>query len=38
MGFLGGDQSLLTTGASRVADGIAESIRCFLEEQVAGSR
>jgi N-acetylmuramoyl-L-alanine amidase len=38
MGFLGGDQFLLTTGASRVADGIAESIRCFLAKQGAGGR
>lgn len=30
MGFMGGDQTLLTTGAARVADGIAEGIRCFL--------
>jgi N-acetylmuramoyl-L-alanine amidase len=38
MGFLGGDQSLLTTEANRVADGITASIRCFLAEQVADSR
>lgn len=38
MGFLGGDQALLTAGAARVADGITASIRCFLAEQVAGSR
>ncbi len=30
MGFLGGDQTLLTSQPDRVAQGIAESIRCFL--------
>ncbi|MBX2998720.1 MAG: N-acetylmuramoyl-L-alanine amidase [Caldilineaceae bacterium] len=38
MGFLGGDQSLLTTGAARVADGITASIQCFLAERGADSK
>ena len=33
MGFLGGDQALLTGNIERVADGVAESILCFLKEQ-----
>jgi len=35
MGFLGGDGPLLTGGADRVAAGIVESIRCFLDETEA---
>lgn len=31
LGFLGGDQELLTTNAEVAARGVAESIRCFLE-------
>ena len=31
MGFLGGDGSLLTDGAERVAQGVADGIECFLE-------
>lgn len=31
MGFLGGDKTLLTDGADRVAQGVAEGIECFLE-------
>jgi N-acetylmuramoyl-L-alanine amidase len=30
LGFLGGDQELLTTGADRAARGVAESVLCFL--------
>jgi N-acetylmuramoyl-L-alanine amidase len=30
MGFLGGDGSLLTDGAERVAQGVADGIECFL--------
>ena len=32
LGFLGGDQALLTTDADLAAQGVAESIRCFLDE------
>jgi N-acetylmuramoyl-L-alanine amidase len=31
LGFLGGDGALLTQEASRVAEGVAASLRCFLE-------
>jgi N-acetylmuramoyl-L-alanine amidase len=31
LGFLGGDQALLTGEASRVARGVADSLLCFLE-------
>ena len=31
LGFLGGDQALLTTEAARVARGVADSLLCFLE-------
>ncbi len=31
LGFLGGDQELLTTNSDRAARGVAESIRCFLD-------
>ena len=31
LGFLGGDGELLTTNSQLVATGVAESIRCFLE-------
>jgi hypothetical protein len=31
MGFLGGDQELLTAQQDRVADGIVASLRCFLD-------
>ena len=31
MGFLGGDQTLLTQQPDRVAQGVADSIRCFLD-------
>ncbi len=31
MGFLGGDQALLTQQSDRVAQGIAESLECFLD-------
>ena len=30
MGFLGGDRALLTAGADRVAQGVADGIGCFL--------
>ncbi len=33
MGFLGGDQALLTERAETVAQGVAESLLCFLEVQ-----
>ncbi len=32
LGFLGGDRELLTTDAEVAARGVAESIRCFLDE------
>lgn len=34
MGFLGGDQLLLTEGAERVAQGIVDSVLCFLENEL----
>jgi N-acetylmuramoyl-L-alanine amidase len=33
LGFLGGDQALLTTEAPRVARGVADGLLCFLEDQ-----
>lgn len=33
MGFLGGDQTLLTAGSARVAQGVADSLLCFLDGQ-----
>lgn len=33
LGFLGGDQPLLIDGVERVAAGVAESLRCFLEAE-----
>jgi N-acetylmuramoyl-L-alanine amidase len=32
LGFLGGDRELLTTEAERSAQGVAESVRCFLDD------
>lgn len=32
LGFLGGDQALLTTHSTLAATGVAESIRCFLDD------
>lgn len=32
LGFLGGDQELLTTDADLAAQGVADSIRCFLDD------
>jgi len=42
MGFLGGDHALLTDGVDRVAQGVADSVGCFLggspnDEDQAGS-
>lgn len=37
MGFLGGDQELLTTGAAQVAQGVVAGIECFLAESEASS-
>jgi hypothetical protein len=31
LGFLGGDRELLTDNAEVAAQGVAESIRCFLD-------
>ena len=36
LGFLGGDQELLTERAEVAAQGVAASLLCFLEEQQAG--
>jgi N-acetylmuramoyl-L-alanine amidase len=33
LGFLGGDQTLLTTQADRVARGVADSLLCFLRQE-----
>lgn len=33
LGFLGGDQRLLTEGVEEVAEGVAESLQCFLREE-----
>jgi len=37
LGFLGGDQTLLVNDPERVAQGVADSILCFLENADAGS-
>jgi N-acetylmuramoyl-L-alanine amidase len=34
MGFLGGDEAILTTGVDRVAQGVAESILCYLRDEL----
>lgn len=34
MGFMGGDQALLTEEAGRVAQGIADSVICFLDNEL----
>jgi hypothetical protein len=33
LGFMGGDQRLLTENADVAALGVAESIRCFLKDE-----
>jgi N-acetylmuramoyl-L-alanine amidase len=33
MGFLGGDQAVLTADSARVAQGVADSVLCFLDGQ-----
>lgn len=37
LGFLGGDQALLTTQSERVARGVADSLLCFLRDEAAAS-